>query len=158
MTGHNPTSDLLAGIPNATMPLPQLITAGQPTHQQLARLAAAGYRTVLDLRKPEEPRGFAEAEAVQTLGMEYVSLPVSYEGLDDATFNRFRTLLRDRARRPIIVHCQSASRVGALLIPYLMLDQGRDREAAFELACAVGLRSAPLADAAFTYAERAGAP
>ena len=49
--------------------------AGQPDREQLERLAEAGYtRTVIDLRTPEEPRGFDEPEIVGRVGMEYANI------------------------------------------------------------------------------------
>jgi hypothetical protein len=40
----------------AISPLPGVATAGQPTEQDFADFAQAGYRTVVDLRMPGEPR------------------------------------------------------------------------------------------------------
>ncbi len=83
--------------------------------------------------------------------MEYVNIPVGHEDIDDETFDRFRELIRDGGRRPVLVHCSSANRVGALLIPYLILDEGRTPEKAREIAAEVGLRSNRLERAAFRY-------
>ena len=49
--------------------------------------------------------------------------PRGPQGHCDETFDRFRELIRDGGRRPLLVHCSSANRVGALLIPYLILDE-----------------------------------
>ena len=65
--------------------------------------------------------------------MEYVSLPVGHEDVEEATFDRFRALMADRERRPVLVHCSSANRVGALLIPYLVLDEGKGAEEALDI-------------------------
>ncbi|HEX7050893.1 MAG TPA: protein tyrosine phosphatase family protein [Longimicrobiales bacterium] len=146
--------EIIPGLANASCPLEGVATAGQPTEEEIGRLAAAGYRTVLDLRAPDEPRGYEEEKAVRDAGMEYINLPVTPQTLDDASFDRFRELLRDPARRPIVVHCGSANRVGALLFPYLTLDEGRDPDEAFQMALDVGLRSQALADLASAYIQR----
>lgn len=141
---------------NGACPLPDVVTGGQPTAELLARAAAAGARTVLDLRGEDERRDFDEGEEVRRRGMEYVNIPVAYDALGTEEFDRFRALMQDAERRPVLVHCASANRVGALLLPYLVLDEGRDREEAFELACAVGLRHPGIAEAAFRYLDERG--
>lgn len=137
---------------NAHQPMEGITTAGQPEREHFERLAAAGYRTVIDLREPGESRGLDEPETVRQAGMEYVSLPVGHEDIDDEAFDRFRELMADRERRPILVHCSSANRVGALLIPYLILDEKKSAEEALEAASRVGLRSEELKQAALRYA------
>lgn len=158
MNHQDDIQEIVPGLANAACPLPGVVTAGQPTPDELERLAEAGYKTILDLRAPEEPRGYDEEAAARDAKMEYVNIPVTPATLADEDFDRFRELMRDPARRPIVVHCGTANRVGALLIPYLILDEGKDPEDAFRVAVDVGLRSQELADAATAYAEerRAG--
>lgn len=149
-------TDLAPGMANASEPLEGVATAGQPRKEDLEKLAGAGYGAVVDLRASGEERGFDEAEAVGALGMEYVNLPVTTETPDDATFGRFREVMKDARRRPVLVHCGSANRVGALLLPHLILDRGKSPQEAVEEARRVGLRSAALEGAALRYAERRG--
>ncbi len=132
--------EIAPGMANAGQPLEGVATAGQPDREQLERLAEAGYKTVIDLRTPGEPRGFDEPEIVGRAGMEYVSIPVGHEDIDDGAFDRFRELMADQGRRPVLVHCSSANSVGALLIPYLILDEGNSPEDARDIAARVGLR------------------
>ena len=155
MTAHPQDITVVApGLPNAGCPLDGVATAGQPNEAQLTALAAAGYRVVLALRAPEELRGFDEPAAVQRSGMEYVALPVTADRLNDALFEQFRALLRNPEKRPMLVHCASANRVGALLLPYLILDEKVPEEQAIEAAARVGLRSAELAQKALEYTGR----
>ncbi len=146
--------EIAPGMANAGQPLKDVATAGQPDQEDFERLAAAGYRTVIDLRQPGEDRGLNEPETVQLAGMEYVNVPVGHEDVDDETFERFREFMADLERRPTLVHCTSANRVGALLIPYLILDEGKVPEEAVEKASRVGLRSEELKQAALRYAAR----
>ncbi len=148
---------LVASLPYGGCPRADLATAGQPTAAQLTELARAGIRTVVDLRAAPEPRGYDEAGAVRASGMEYVLIPVTPETLDDATFDRFLAVMRDPARRPALVHCATANRVGGLLIPYFRIDEKQTERASLELAKQVGLRSAEYAAKAFDYARRHGA-
>lgn len=139
---------------NAGQPLADVATAGQPEREDLEHLAEAGYKTVIDLRAPEEPRGLDEPAVVRRAGMEYVNIPVGHEDVDDETFERFREVMIDPERRPALVHCASANRVGALLIPYLILDEGKPPEDAVRMTSEIGLRSAELKQAALRYATR----
>ena len=144
---------IVPDLVNASCPTDDIATAGQPNEAHLRQLAANGYRTVVDLRHASEPRGYDEAGAVVDAGMEYVRLPVLGPP-DDETVEQFRALVRDQGRRPMLVHCASANRVGVVLIPYLVLDEGYTPEAALDAAVKAGLRSRELAQAAFDYIER----
>ncbi len=144
--------EIAPGLRNANQPLKGVATAGQPEVGHFGRLASAGYRTAIDLREPGEDRGLDEPETVRRAGMEYANVPVSHEDVDDETFDRFRELMAEPERRPVLVHCASANRVGALLIPYLILDAGMDAEEASLAASRVGLRSENLRRAALRYA------
>jgi uncharacterized protein (TIGR01244 family) len=152
-----PLPDLITSLPYGACPRDDVATAGQPTAAQMGALARAGVRTVLDLRAAPEPRGYDEAGAVRAVGMEYVLIPVTPETLDDATFDRFLAVMRDRERRPVLVHCATANRVGGLLIPFFRIDEGMTEEASVALAQRVGLRSAEYAAKALDYARRHGA-
>ena len=144
--------EIVPGMANAGQPLQEVATAGQPEQEDFERLAEAGYKTVVDLRTPEEPRGLDEPEVVRRAGMEYTNIPVGHERVDDDAFERFRELMADPGHRPTLVHCSSANRVGALLIPYLILDEGKAPEDAVRMASEVGLRSDELKQAALRYA------
>jgi uncharacterized protein (TIGR01244 family) len=141
----------IVGLPYGYHPLPGIATAGQPTEQDLARVAEAGYKTVVDVRPLTEPRGFDEPAAVELHGMEYVNIPVVGAPIADHQFDRFRAVLADPAKRPVLVHCRSANRVGALMIPFMVLDQDRPLEEALSLARQIGLRSWELSQAALGY-------
>jgi protein-tyrosine phosphatase len=53
-----------------------------------------------------------------------------------------------------LLHCSSGNRTAAALIPYFMLEQGLEEEAAVEKAMQMGLRSAELMELALEYARR----
>ncbi len=72
---------------------------------------------MIDPREPGEDRGFDEPETVRRAGMDYVSIPVGHEDVDDETFELLWDLTVGSECRPMLVHCASANRVGALLTP-----------------------------------------
>jgi protein tyrosine phosphatase (PTP) superfamily phosphohydrolase (DUF442 family) len=144
----------VSGVANACQILPNVITGGQPTAQQLRALKDAGGGIVLDIRDPMESRPVEEAALVRQLGMEYVNIPVRSGSLDDATLGRILAVLRDAGERTIFFHCGSGNRVGGALIPYFILDQGMEEQDAIDQAMRVGLRSAELMEWGLEYARR----
>jgi uncharacterized protein (TIGR01244 family) len=128
--------------------------ASQPTPEDLRLLEQRGVRTVIDLRRPQEQRGYDEAEWARTLGIQYVALPFANESdLNDAVFARGRELL-GQAPRPLLMHCGSSNRVGVLWLAWRALDGGLTLEAAREEAKQVGLKSAALEAKAIDYVQR----
>lgn len=144
---------LPAALPNAGEPVPGVITAGQPTASQLEQLARSGVEIVADLRAAEEDHGFDEPATVARLGLEFHSIPVVGGSIGAREFEAVRSLLRARGTRPALVHCKSANRVGAALIPWLVLDLHHSREEALAIARRVGLRSDDMARAAFAHVD-----
>ena len=136
--------------------LGDVYVAGQPSAEDLALFAGQGGKTVLNLRAPQESLGFDEPVRAAELGLAYVNLPFGKpEQLDDALFTRARELL-GTAERPLLLHCASGNRVGAVWIPWRVLDGGLELEQAVAEAKAIGLTSAPLEARARDYVARHG--
>jgi len=146
--------DAIAGVTNASEPLPGVVTGGQPQASHLATLKAAGCEVVLDIRDPMEPQPFGP-EAVRALGLEYLNVPVSPATHTDETLARIRAAVQSFAgSRKAFFYCNSGNRVGATLIPYLMLDTGLAEAAAVETAMGCGMRSAELMEWALEYVRK----
>jgi len=141
-------------LPYGGCPLADVATAGQPDAAAWGQLARAGFKSVVDLREASEPRGHDEAREVARAGLRYFLLPVSHESLRDQQFDALREFLRDPANRPSLVHCQSANRVGALMLPYLALDEHIPLDQARRMADVIGLRSPDYSALALDYVRR----
>jgi protein tyrosine phosphatase (PTP) superfamily phosphohydrolase (DUF442 family) len=141
------------GLGNAMIPLPGVATAGLPRVEDYAAFARAGYRTVVDLCTPGEPRGYDEAQVVRAAGLDYVTIPFTRTTLSATQIEEFRRLMRDPARRPVLVHCIAANRVGGIMLPYLMLDEGMSEEEALALARKIGLHSPEMETVGLEYAR-----
>jgi len=129
-----------------------VMLSGQPTADDLRAAAELGVRTVLDVRTPGELKDFDEPALVGELGMVYRNFGFrSPDQLTDEVFDGVRALLADPAAAPILFHCGSANRVGAVWLAHRVLDEGVELEAAVEQAHAVGLRSAELEARALAY-------
>lgn len=144
----------VSGVANACQILPNVITGGQPTAEQLRALKEAGGAIVLDIRDPMESRPVDEARLVRQLGMEYVNIPVRAGALDDSILERILGVLRGAGDRTVFFHCGSGNRVGGALIPHFILDQGLEEQDAVEQAMRVGLRSAEMMEWGLDYARR----
>ncbi len=99
-------------LPNGVEPLPGVVAGGQPTREQLDEAAARGLRTVINLRtQGESDIGRRQVEA---RGMAYVALPIAgAEGLTADNAAALQLALT-AAEHPVMVHCGSGNRVGAL--------------------------------------------
>ena len=118
---------------------PAIASAGQPDEAALRAFADAGYSAVIDLRGPQEDRGLDDEKAtVEGLGMDYIALPIT--GRDALSFESASELdaILQGIDGPVLVHCGSGNRVGALLA-LRHSSQGAGDEAALELGRNAGL-------------------
>ncbi len=130
-----------------TQPRPGLHTGGQPSQEQIEQFAGQGVRTVIDLRPDSEARGYDEAALVKQQGLRYVQLPIA--GPDDLTPENAAALKQalDESQGPVLLHCASGNRVGALLALMARQQEGTSREQALELGREAGLKSlAPVVE------------
>jgi uncharacterized protein (TIGR01244 family) len=134
--------------------LADVYLAGQPSPEDLAEAKKLGIKTVINLRPDAENKAFNEREAVEAAGLAYVHIP--FAGPDEATdavFGEARKQLK-AAERPILLHCGTANRVGAVWLPYRVLDNGIAYDAALAEAKTIGLRNPALEAKAKDYVVR----
>jgi uncharacterized protein (TIGR01244 family) len=134
-----------AQIPNYRVVRPGLATAGKPSPEALGRLKAQGFKTVIDLRTEAEGT-LAEKQAVEAQGLRYVSVPVSPATFSMADAEAVAKVLNDPEARPILLHCSSANRVGAVW-GVLEVRQGRTLEQAEAAAREIGLSGPTMVEA-----------
>ncbi len=118
-------------------PVDGITSAGQPDEAGFRVFAENGYAAVIDIRTDGEDRGLDEPAVVEALGMEYVSFPV---GRGDITVEKAAELdaLLQQYDEPVLVHCGSANRVGALFALQAFSETG-DAELALEVGRQGGL-------------------
>jgi len=146
--------DALAGVTNRAQPTPNLVTGGQPGPSHFEALRESGVEVVLDIRDPMEPRPFDEPRLVESLGMEYVCVPVTQGALDDQLMERLLEVVRTNQGRSMLFHCASGNRVAGPMIAYLMLDLGMEEEAAVMEGMKMGLRGPDVMQWGVEYARR----
>ena len=133
-----PSPSPAARLPNGAQPLPNVITGGQPTAEQLAALGEAGYTTVISLRAEGE-KGDLAAATYESLGLDFVRVPIAgADDLDEAHVRDFAAALAD-AEGPVVVHCGSGNRVGALFALQAHWLEGMRADDALDFGLAAGL-------------------
>ena len=118
-----------------------ILLASQPTPADFEQAKQLGVKSVINQRPIAEMDGFDEQACVTGLGMDYAN--PAFNGTDeltDAKINETIELLRT-AQRPILMHCASANRTGAIWFAYRAIDGGLTVEDALAEGKTVGLRS-----------------
>ena len=105
----------LADVPGIRVAKPGLYSAAQPRPEHWRDVAAAGVTTVINLRPDAELQGRDERAEVAQAGMRYVQIPVAGgQGISAQNADALVQALQ-QADGPVLVHCASGNRVGALL-------------------------------------------
>lgn len=117
----------------------ELAIAGQIAPEDLKQLADRGYKSVLNLRSPDE-QGFQDSEQLYTqlLGLHYANLPTKLTEINPQmalqVFQKIAEL-----PKPTLIHCDSAVRAIAMVLMYIATKQGMSLEDAFKQAENLGL-------------------
>lgn len=117
------------------------VDTGQPTREELERLAQEGFRTVVNLRtegeqnQPLSPE--AEGEAARKAGLDYLHIPVASTDPRPEQVDQFREKL-DELPKPVLVHCASGKRSGAFAVLQLADQQGLSGDEALTRAWTLG--------------------
>jgi protein tyrosine phosphatase (PTP) superfamily phosphohydrolase (DUF442 family) len=120
-------------------------TAGQPSEQAFSKLAANGFRSVLNLRTTAEGVDLEkERTLVEHAGMRYISIPVIGNAPRVEQADEFIRAAKEKTNHPMLIHCGSANRVGAFMMIYRVVELGWSEEKAEEEAVKIGLRSEAL--------------
>jgi uncharacterized protein (TIGR01244 family) len=116
-----------------------LAIAGQITPEQLQQIAQEGFKSVLNLRSPDE-KGFLSNEQQQAegLGLYYINVPVKVEAINDEVAAQVLKKL-DELSKPILVHCNNAMRAAAMALMHIATQQGVSLSQAFNQAEQLGL-------------------
>ena len=106
-----------------------MTSSGQPDEKALKVFADSGYSFVIDMRGPDENRGMDDFEgAVEAAGMQYLAFPVV--GAEQVSFETAAKLdeVLQGIDGPVLMHCGSGNRVGAVLALRQSLNGAADEE------------------------------
>ena len=100
-------------------------TAGQPTREQFALIAEAGYSCVINLAMPDHRESIHdEGTLVTALGMSYIHLPVPFDAPTPEQVRRFCDIMDALAGEKVFIHCIMNYRVSAFLYLYFKYWRG----------------------------------
>ena len=133
-------------IPNYRVLMPGLATAGQPTPEALRSLKEKGFKTVINLRAEVEPGVREEEAAVKEQGLNYLWVPITAATLTQEKVDEVRRALEAPGSGPILLHCASANRAGAVWT-VIEAQRGKSYEEALAAGKAIGLTSPPMIEA-----------
>ena len=137
--------------------LGKIYLAGQPSADDFSIARKDGIKTVINLRMPEELR-FDEPTVLKELGLEYHPLPFAApDSLKDEIFEKSLKILGDKKKQPVLLHCASANRVGAIWLVHRVLNDKVEYDKALKEAHEVGLKFPPYEAKAKAYIEKAQA-
>jgi uncharacterized protein (TIGR01244 family) len=147
-------SSPLIDLPNGLVPFDNILTGGQPTFEQLKKASKTGFKAVINLRTDGElPAPEQESTWVEGMGMKYFHIPVAgAEGLTLENTKLFAEVLSKTENYPLIVHCKSGGRVGAMFALKAFHIDGKNIEEALLIGESAGLTS--LASAVKKVLER----
>lgn len=117
------------------------VDTGQPTREELGRLAQEGFKAVVNLRtvgeqnQPLSPE--AEGEVARKAGLDYLHIPVASTDLRPEQVDQFREKLSGLPG-PVLVHCASGKRSGAFAMVQLAIEEGLSGEDALARARTLG--------------------
>lgn len=115
-----------------------IATGGMIYDGGLKELKQNGFATIIDLRTPPEGTEI-EKQLAESSGLAYFNLPVSGSNISKEQVIEFASSLAS-APKPVLIHCASGNRVGAMWSLY-KIAQGKTAEEAFSEGRSIGMRS-----------------
>lgn len=129
---------------------PNLLCA-QPSAEDFAAAKERGIDVVVSLRGSGEIDWDEEA-AVHGQGLKFYRFDfLTPESLTDDVLNKSRRVLRNSEKEPVLLHCGSANRVGAVWLAHRVLDHDVPIDKALEEAETVGLRTPAYRERVMAY-------
>jgi protein tyrosine phosphatase (PTP) superfamily phosphohydrolase (DUF442 family) len=121
---------VLQGIYNYRRLSEEIATAGQPSEEELAAVAHAGFEVVVNLALHDAEYSLPEeCRTVESLGMRYVHIPVVWERPLRSDLERFFELMDELSDKRVFVHCAANKRVSVFMALYRQRRQGWSADA-----------------------------
>jgi protein tyrosine phosphatase (PTP) superfamily phosphohydrolase (DUF442 family) len=105
-----------------------------PTNAQMKEIADARVQVIINLAPHEVPNAIPnEGDLANSLGMEYIHIPVTWRAPEQNTFLRFMEAMDAHASKKIHVHCEANYRASAFIMMYRVLRLGWKKEDAIPI-------------------------
>ncbi len=103
----------------------KLATGGQPDEAELHAIGEAGYEVVINLGLADAPYALASEQSIlESYGVRYAHLPISFEAPEVDRFFAFRDLYNPLAEYKCFIHCAANKRVSCFMALYRILELG----------------------------------
>jgi uncharacterized protein (TIGR01244 family) len=110
-----------------------IVTSGQPSEEDFAAIAAAGYQVVINLGLLNTDYALADEEkTVEALGLSCIHIPVQWENPTRADLEAFFQAIERCSGKRIYVHCAANMRVSVFMALYRVLHLGWSLDKAME--------------------------
>ncbi len=111
----------------------RLYTGGMPTAPQLEDASKAGVQVVINLAMPDSERALRDEQSiVQSLGMQYISIPVLWDHPTRHDLEEFMDTMDAHGNETLLVHCQANYRVTGFMALYRVLRLGWEADEALK--------------------------
>ena len=112
----------------------KLSSSGMPTAEQMKSVAEAGVQLVINLAPHDVKKAIPnEPELVESLGMQYINIPVNWGTPTKDGLNLFMDAMDANQDKKIHVHCEANFRASAFIAMYRILRLGWKSEEALEI-------------------------
>ena len=112
----------------------KLSSSGMPTTEQMNAVAKASVQLVINLAPHDVQNAIPnEAELVESLGMQYINIPVNWGTPTKDGLNIFMNAMNANQDKKIHVHCEANFRASAFIAMYRILRLGWKAEDALEV-------------------------
>jgi len=130
------------------------LLCGQPSAADFAEAKSKGIKTIITLREKDE-LNWDEAAALAKLDLNFYQFGFrAPESLTPAIIEKTLVIMADAKRTPVMLHCASANRVGAIWLAHRVLNDHIELDAARKEAKAVGLRTAAYETRVLDYIKK----
>jgi protein tyrosine phosphatase (PTP) superfamily phosphohydrolase (DUF442 family) len=112
----------------------KLSSSGMPTAEQMKTVAEAGVQLVINLAPHDVKKAIPnEPELVESLGMQYINIPVNWGTPTKDGLNIFMDAMDANQDQKIHVHCEANFRASAFIAMYRILRLDWKPEEALEI-------------------------
>lgn len=127
-------NEVSRSIVNYNRVSPYIANAGLLLGEGLSEAKNLGFKLVIDLRAPDEKGALEEEQLANELGINYQRIVVGRGAPDWDQIDKFSTLVENAEHYPILVHCVSSNRSGAIwalyraksgIPPIIAIEEGR---------------------------------
>jgi protein tyrosine phosphatase (PTP) superfamily phosphohydrolase (DUF442 family) len=119
--------------PNVVEISAKLVTAGQPSAEALAGLAAQGFEADIYLAPPTVSDAVHdEAVIVAKQGLVFVNIPINFSNPTEKDYETFAGVMKGLGNRKVLVHCQVDLRASSMVFLYRVIAGKEDPHVAYK--------------------------